>query len=86
MAETSKRVSAAIKECWAKLASLQFDEAAKAVPITGGHSDTRLYIPPEELKLPPLVELRMAKVEDYLAKAGAEATKYYFTANLKGRD
>lgn len=64
----SNRVDNAIKECWAKLATKQF---AVAVDSIGKLSDTACGEEAEE---------RMLKVDRWLKKAGAEATRWHFRA------
>lgn len=80
MAETSKRVDAAIKECHAKLAGIHFTQAAKVI---GAYVSPGLRQEETIPQLSTLDEQHMERVEKYLKRAGADATRFHFTANTR---
>ena len=63
MARRSQRVDTAIKSCWAKLADEAFKRALTRVRVCDD---------------PDAADPWMGKVEEYLDRAGAEATRWNF--------
>lgn len=83
MAERSNRVNNAIKECYARLATIHFAAAAKVIGTYTSSSSLMESKPPE---ITALDERHMERVEKYLTRAGADATRWYFNAIVPRRD